>query len=216
MTYQDSLIQKLKGQPYEQGGITGGVQGGTAVNVPPIQAPAPEPTPSPTPAPQAKANALGQYANRLEGFDSTKLNSGHNSPKYQIARALSNFDPRQGVTPDVLAALNGLGIGQFSGSGDKVSIANGDPRFEGVNSIDLVRVFHDPNGTGGWQYGAEGLAPAAAAPRAGIGGGGGGFGLPGLLQGDPNAGIQQALQNIGGLQSSGMLQQLIAALSGGR
>lgn len=120
------------------------------------------------PAKPSYGKTVGQYGNRLEGFNADKLNSDHASPKYLIGRTVSNFDPRKGVTPEVLDALNSLGIGQFSGSGDKVQIVNGDPRFEGVNSIDLVRGFKDPNGTGGWQFGAEGgPASAPAAPAAG-------------------------------------------------
>jgi len=168
--------------------------------------------------PPPPAGGLGQYANSLEGFDSAKLNSTHDSPKYQIGRALSQFDPRQGVTPDVLAALNKLGVGQFSGSGDKVSIANGDPRFEGVNAIDLVRGFDDPNGTGGWQYGAEGGPAAAPAPGpAGMGGAPpmqGGAALDGMLSGDPMAAIQAALAQQAGTGGKNSLQSLIAALGG--
>jgi hypothetical protein len=157
---------------------------------------------------------VGKYGSALEGYDSGKLNSGHASPKYLIGRTLSNFDPRQGVTPEVLAALNSLGIGQFSGSKDKVQIANGDPRFEGVNAIDLVRGFNDPNSGGGWQFGAEGGPSQAAAPQAG--GLFKGSSIPQMLQGDASAGIQQALANIGGLSNPSRIQQLIAALSGGQ
>lgn len=113
---------------------------------------------------QAPAGGGGGY--RLEGFDSGKLgNAEHNTPKYQIARALQNFDPKAGVTPEVLAALNALGIGTFEGQGDKVRVSgNMDPRFEGYTTIDLVRGFKGPGGGQAWQYGAENPnAPAAGA-----------------------------------------------------
>lgn len=178
---------------------------------------APNPALGPAAAPPAAAGGLGSYANRLEGFDAGKLaDTTHNSPKYQLGRALSQFDPRQGVTPDVLASLNKLGLGTFSGSGDKVSIAGGDPRWDGVNSIDLVRGFHDPNGTGGWQYGAEGPAPAGGAPAGGqkAPAGFGGAPLNSALTGDPMAAIQAAI----GQQAGGgdYLQSLLAKLRGGQ
>jgi hypothetical protein len=214
---------------YERGGVLGDrrkavidqLRGGTAGPLaPPAGGLAPTPndsgmagaTPAQASAPAPAPSGLGQYANRLEGFDAGKLNSAHDSPKYQIGRALSQFDPRQGVTPDVLAALNKLGIGEFAGSGDKLSIAHGDPRFEGVSSLDVVRGFKDPTGTGGWQYGVDGPAPS------GGGAPGGGLQAPGgiasLLQGSGTSNIASALQQISGLSQPSRLQQLIAALGG--
>lgn len=197
---------------------TAPVQMGTSVNDPSMGGMGA--VPSGAGAASAPASGgLGQYANRLEGFNSEKLNnSAHNTPKYLIGRALSNFDPRQGATPEVLDALNKLGIGNFSGSGDKVSIANGDPRFDGVNSIDLVRGFKDPNGTGGWQYGAEGPAgPGGAQGGGSLGGGmpmpqGGNMADP-MLGGDPMAKIQAALASYGGENQN--LKALMAQLQGG-
>ena len=124
--------------------------------VDPTESPAPVSAPAPSPKPA--------YA--MEGFDSGKLgNAEHNTPKYQIARAIQNFDPKAGVTPEVLAALNALGIGTFEGQGDKVRVSgNMDPRFEGYTTIDLVRGFRGPGGGQAWQYGAENPdAPAAGA-----------------------------------------------------
>jgi hypothetical protein len=207
---------------YERGGVLGDrrkavidqLRGGTAGPLaPPADTPlAPPPVADAPAAPVPAPSGLGQYANRLEGFDAGKLNSAHDSPKYQIGRALSQFDPRQGVTPDVLAALNKLGIGEFAGSGDKLSIAHGDPRFEGVSSLDVVRGFKDPTGTGGWQYGVEGP------PQSGGGAPGGGLQAPGgiasLLQGSGTSNIAAALQQISGLSQPSRLQQLIAALGG--
>jgi hypothetical protein len=160
---------------------------------------------APLAAPAAPAAAGGQTY-KMEGFDAGKMaDLTHDSPKYQIARAIQGFDPRQGVTPEVLAKLNTLGIGQFSGSGDKVTIANGDPRFEGVNAIDLVRGFKDPNSDGGWQFGAENTnAPQQAGggtPRAMAtagGAGSDGYGLDPLLTGDPLAKIQAAISKQAG------------------
>ena len=199
--------------PYETGGIRNpnrkdalieALSGGTAAapaNAPGVQADTT--APAQTQAAPSYGKSVGQYGNQLEGFDAGKLNSEHASPKYLIGRTLSNFDPRQGVTPEVLSALNSLGIGQFSGSKDKLSIANGDPRFEGVNALDVVRDFE---GGGGWQYGVEGGPTAAPAAR-------GGFGL-GL---NPTASIGGALQNLAGTSDTQtILQRLIAELSGAR
>lgn len=155
--------------------------------------------------PTQKGLQLGKFAGKLEGFDTGKLNdASYTSPKYAIGRALSNFDPRQGVTDEVLAALNNSGAGQQYKrlSADKVVGQDG-------RVIDLVRGLNDPNGTGGWQLGLED-APA--------GGGAVNFGgstIPALLQGDAQGGIGQALQNIGALGQSGLLQELIARLRGG-
>lgn len=100
-----------------------------------------------TPTSPASPPSLGQYA--LEGFDPTKLSSGHSSPKYQIGRVLSQFDPRQGLTPELLNQLNALGIGTFSGQRDKLHVEGGDPRFNGLSNFDVVRDFE---GNGGWQF----------------------------------------------------------------
>ena len=99
--------------------------------------------------------SVGDYGSRLEGFDAGKLGSEHDSAKYQIGRTLSHFDPRQGITPEALAALNGLGIGSFSGQGDKLNVTGGSHGLQGATDLDVVRGFHDPNSGGGWQYGVE-------------------------------------------------------------
>jgi hypothetical protein len=195
--------------------------GGDVIPAMPAAAPTDPTTPPLADAPAAapsglKGGPLGQYGNALEGFDSGKL-ANKEDPKYDIGRVLSNFDPRQGVTGDVLKALNGLGIGQFSGSGDKLHIANGDPRFDGVSDLDVVRGFHDPTGGGGWQYGVEG-GPSGPAPQ-------GGAqpkltssllapsSLSSLLQGNPQANIQQALGAL--QQQSPTIQTLLAQLMQG-
>lgn len=153
-------------------------------------------------------STLGAFANRLEGFDSGKLNdASYNSPKYAIGRALSGFDPRQGVTDDVLKALNSSGAGQQYTrlSGDKV-------RGQDGRVVDLVRGFNDPNGTGGWQLGLE--DEAGAQPVGGQRPSFTGSAIPGLLQGDAMGGIQSALGKLGQTQDDSLLQRLIAQLGG--
>jgi hypothetical protein len=60
----------------------------------------------------------------LNGYDYGKLTDPtHNSAKYQIGRTLATFNPTSGFNDSVLAALNALGFGQFSGSGDHLSLS---------------------------------------------------------------------------------------------
>ena len=209
----DGLIKKLNGDEEDPAplgmpgtpgnpntGISGGL-GNIAQAVAGLQPGAVQASPA--------KSTLGAFANRLEGFDSGKLNdASYNSPKYAIGRALSGFDPRQGVTDAVLAALNSSGAGQQYTrlSGDKV-------RGQDGRVVDLVRGFNDPNGTGGWQLGLEDEGgPAPAAKR-----GGGmfaGSSIAPLLQGDAQAGIQSALGKFGQSQDDSLIQQLIAKLGG--
>jgi hypothetical protein len=120
-----------------------------------VEAPALEGAPAGAPPPVNYGGEVGQYGSALEGFDAGKLAGDHDSAKYQIGRALSHFDPRQGITADALGALNGLGIGTFSGQGDKLSVTGGSHGLQGDTDLDVVRGFHDPTGGGGWQYGVE-------------------------------------------------------------
>ena len=155
------------------------------------------------------------------GINKDKYDSGHDSPKYQVLRALSGFDPSQGVTPDVLAALNGLGLGTFSGKGDKINVGGQiDPRFDGYTEFDLIRGFNDPNNQSKkWGFGGTG-APGQPdhQPQSWQGGGMGlGIaqgGLHSLLSGDPMAGIQAAIGQYAGQGDN--LKALLAQLQGGR
>lgn len=95
----------------------------------------------------------GSY--QTAGWDPSKIEAGHTSPKYQIGRTLSNFDPTQGITPELLAALNALGLGTFSGSGQNLSITGADPEFGyDASSGDIIRGFQGGSGTdAAWQFG---------------------------------------------------------------
>jgi hypothetical protein len=151
---------------------------------------------------QALAGGLGQYAGKLEGFDKGKLDSGHDSPKYQFGRTMSQFDPKGGITQAMLDALNGLGLGTVSGKvgGDKISVGgNVDPRFQGVTEFDIIR---DLENGGGWQWDGGGGAPSAAPQQAG--------GLSPLLAGNPMQGIQAALGQYS--EQGDNLKALLAAL----
>ncbi len=153
--------------PYEQGGITGH----TGMQAPPIQAPAPTPMspegPQATPPPAAPAPDFS----RLTGYDQGKFNDPNkHDAKYDMGRTLAQFDPRAGLTPEVIDALNKLGYGTFSGSGDKLSLSGltdvgrqnnltGD-----YQNADFNVGFKSGNGKWGYQDpAAEAAAPAAAA-----------------------------------------------------
>lgn len=103
-----------------------------------------------------------------DSWDRGKLEGEHDSPKYQIGRTLRMFDPRAGVTPEVLAALNKLGLGTFSGERDKLSVGGSvDPRFNGVTAFDVGRNFSKPDGSTGsdaWSF--QNDMPQASAPVA--------------------------------------------------
>jgi hypothetical protein len=128
---------------------------------------------------------------------------------------MSQFDPKGGITQDLLDALNALGLGNVTGGigGDKISIGNADPRFEGVTEFDIIR---DLENGGGWQWGglngkaaqSQG-APGVGGNRPGLGGAGG---VNALLQGDPYGGIQAALEQ----SRSPNIDALLAQLMGGQ
>lgn len=148
--------------PQSQGGLAANPNTGTMGG-------APMGVVSPAQQPQYQNPGLGQYASSMQGFDSGKLNSDHSTPKYQFARVASNFDPSQGITPDMLGQLNGLGIGQFSGQGDKLHIANGSPEFNGISDFDVNQGFKTGQGQWAWQpegqmSGAGGAGAVTAQP----------------------------------------------------
>lgn len=169
-------------------------------------APAVEPvksvTPAATPAPAAKPT-WGQYM--PEGYDPRKIESGHDSPKYQVGRVVSQFDPSAGLTPEVIGALNKLGIGDFSAiDGDKLRVTgNMDPRFEGVTEFDMIRAFSGgPNGEGRdphWGWGAIGgpnFRPEGSERKLSF--------LP------QSSYVQQALQEVDPARDNAALQALMA------
>lgn len=170
------------------------------------------------PAPAAKTYGLSA------GYDQAKLASGHDSPKYQIGRTLQKFDPQQGVTPEVLAALNALGLGNFSGSGDKVNIANGDPRFNGVTAIDLARDFSHADGSTGaseWDFGVDdgsgGAAAAPSQPGETLYDNGGVIGTPSAAQSPQDSLYERLLRQLQEtVGTPGADQAAIAKILGGR
>jgi len=155
---------------------------------------------------------------RTMGYDPGKFNDPNKHDfKYDTARVLSRFDPRQGLSPDVINALNGeLGntYGNFSGAGDKLSLtgAKGAKDAADFANQDWIYAHKDNSDATKWNFGGGG-APDAAAGGGGALAAGMGGGLPSQLQGDPMAMIQQALSKYG---NSPNLQALLAQLGGGQ
>jgi hypothetical protein len=121
-----------------------------------------------TEQPAQEEQDLGWGSYGYSGLNQNKVDAGHDSPKYQISQVLSNFDPRKGITGEVLEALNKLGLGTFSGQDDKLYVGgNVDSRFGDVLSSDMVTGFKTGNGTwGAWGSPLDGggQAPATSAP----------------------------------------------------
>lgn len=155
--------------PYESGGVTGGEEAKRAREAllsqlggslpldeknAPVGSDMPEaPTDMKLAAPDY--TKLGQYANKLQGYDLNKFNNPYDqwSEKYKIGAVQSHFDPLQGVTPELLQALNSLGIADFSGQGDQLSVGNskGDPRFGHGGAADVVKGLKGQNNDTAWQ-----------------------------------------------------------------
>lgn len=203
-----SLVDALA--PPTNTGISGiGLPGG--VEAPPLEAPASPESPAAMPAAPAH-----KYA--LEGYDAAKLaDPNKHDPKYDIGHVMEQFDPHGGLQQaGLMEALNKLGIGQFSATGDRLNVANGSGAFNGMNSWDAIHGSH--SGAPGWQFGVDSNLDTAAPAPAQAGGGAmpqpGGAQLDGLLTGDPLAAIQAGIaQQAGGKNT---LQQILASLRGGQ
>jgi hypothetical protein len=135
-----------------------------------------------------------------------------------MGRVLSEHDSRQGITPEVLAGLNGLGFGNFSGQGDKLSLAGLTDKGRQANlrgdykDADFNVGFKSGNGK--WGY-ADPVAEAQEMAAGGQGGPGmfAGSSISPILQGDAQGNIQNALGKLSA--PSDLLQQLLAQLQGG-
>jgi hypothetical protein len=154
------LLDLLSKKPAESGGVTGGTatQGSLDQGLAPVPAAAPAPAPS--------------Y--NMRGFDAGKMaaDPSQQSEKYKIGNIFKKYDPKGGVTPELLAELNGLGIAEFSGQGDRLTVNNtkNDPRFGRGGTSDVVYGLKGQNADTAWQpwFIDEG---GGAAPGAGATGG---------------------------------------------
>ena len=165
----------------------------------------PQGNPSPTaglaqPAPPKPSyEGWGQFM--PQGLEQSNVQKGVTDPKYQIAQIQSHFDPRQGITPELVQALNGLGIGQFrSDARDKLYVdGQMDPRFKDVVSSDIINSY-DPGKGGTWNgWGGTSVDPQ---PSAGMG----------QAQMPMNVGTAIAGQPQGGDYASQLMKQIMQTL----
>lgn len=160
----------------------------------------------------------GQFAN-YGAYASEKMARPWDqmTEKYKIGTVLSHFDPRQGLTPEVIQALNDANIhgAKFSAAGaDKLNVENagGWDRFGSGGIGDVIEGFKTGNGKwGAWadpnlepetnvempQDGRPSFAGSTISP---------------MLQGNAQTGIHDALAQVGGLAGSSRIQELIKAL----
>lgn len=173
----DELLKKNGGNTGVSGyGMPGGVEtpglDPGATTPPDIGAATSTPTPT-----ASSAAPAASYA--MRGFDAGKLaaDPSQQSEKYKIGNVMKQFDPKAGVTPDMLAALNALDIAKFSGSGDKLTVENtkNDPRFGRGGTADVVYGLKGQNADTAWQpwFVDEGAAAGAPAMTGGAGMAGG-------------------------------------------
>lgn len=121
------------------------------------------------------AGGLGQFADALGGFDTSKFDGVDESPKYIVGRVLSKYPP----TPDglkqalpeiqALSEQYGLGDVQITGSkGDKLSFGGAtNPKFQGITEFDVIKAAGE--GGKGWQWldpnaTADGAVSSSASP----------------------------------------------------
>ena len=162
---RDALLYALE-KPKPKSGNTGV----TGLGLDPTL-PLPEINASQTPEASAPSAPAATYA--MRGFDAGKLarDPSEQSEKYKIGNVFKKYDPKGGVTPELLAELNALGIAGFSGGGDKLTVENtkNDPRFGRGGTSDVVYGLKGQNADTAWQpWYDENLA--AAAPGAGSSG----------------------------------------------
>ena len=172
--------------------------------------------------PSAPAAPVRDFS-RLSGYDEGKFNANKNDAKYQMGGVLSGFDPRQGVTPEVLAGLNKLGYGTFSGQGDKLSLSGLTDAGRAANlqgdykDADFIGGFKTGNGKWGYADPVEEAKQAAAAPQGGQMMPFMGSRIASPLQSSGSDNVQAALGQMGGAATdSSLLQKLIAQLGGGQ
>lgn len=220
--------------PLQQPGpVGGGMELPPIGGMPPIQTTVKTPADfAPTPGTPIPPSALqsgatdyrktGKYASTA--YDPGKLARPweEQSEKHRIGNVLSNFDPSQGLTPEVIAALNAADIygAKFSGAGDKLTVDNagGHERFGKGGTSDVNIGFKTGKGTwGAWtdpnlpeNQAAGGAAGGGAVPGGGGMGPMGGIPMDALLSGDPMAKIQAALAQLTGPRTNA--QALLEAL----
>lgn len=230
-TYQTALVDELdprrRGTMAEDADRVGpridntGIAGGQAqtIDQPILSGPlvdaAPPATSSSTATPDYKK--LGKYAGQMSAWSTSADNPSEKfarpwdqqSERYKLLTVLSNFDPTQGITPDVINALNAADIkgARFSGSGDKLNAMNlqGWKDFDKEGIGDVIQGFKTGKGQWvPWSPENTGGGGGAAPVHAGL--------ISPLLTGSAGGNIQSALSRFG--ESPDLIQQLIARLQG--
>lgn len=153
------------GQNLGAGGIAPGEGAPNSGPAPALDQPIASPTtPADLPRPGGPTSGFG----RLSGFNEAKFNDPNKHDfKYDTARVMSQFDPRAGFTPEVIAALNKLGYGTFSSSGgDKLSLtgAKNAPDAADFTNQDWIFAKDANSDATKWQFGGGGAAPVDNAP----------------------------------------------------
>lgn len=169
--YEELAKRAAQMAPMDNTGVAGGKdRGGFATE------PSQSDTNTPPPTDYTK---MGQFANRMgawNGNEKFDRNWDDKSERYKMLTVMSHFDPNAGVTPELIAALNGANIygAKFSGSGDKLTVDNagGYDRFGTGGTGDVIAGFKDPNNTNK-QWGAWQVDDNPQAAGGGPGGGGG-------------------------------------------
>jgi hypothetical protein len=145
------------------------------------------------------------------GFDPAKWSdANHQTPKYVSTRLMTEAgDQKDGANRqkylDAMKEAYGADNFRFNGK-DKISIDGGKSFVDvwgGAGAGLYTPAWQDESSQGGPEVQAE-------MPGVGMG-----SALSPMLQGNAQSNIQAALQNIGGLQDSTRLQELIKALGGG-
>lgn len=149
------------GMPGTQGNPNTGVGGGEIPGPP--QGPQLPTVPIVSPTENQPATLRSPNLGNTMGLDPNKFNDPNKHDfKYDTQRTLSAFDPRQGFTPEVLEALNGLGYGTFSSSGgDKLSLSGAKNAKDAADFSDQDWIFaKDANSDATkWNFGGGGAAP---------------------------------------------------------
>lgn len=190
-------VNQAEGDP-NQGEVPPGVVGPPE----PFAPAAPE---GPTGPPQT--NDFG----RVMGYDEGKFKDPNKHDfKYDTARVLSRFDPRQGFTPDVINALNselGATYGDFSGEGDKLSLKNARGAKDAADfaNQDWIYAHKANNDATKWNFGGGGAAGGGGDVPNGI--------VPGT-GGDMSGAALQPILNEGVPTDNGFFEKLLAQARG--
>lgn len=148
-TLEDQLTDDLTDEQWARPGS----QYGTYPTDPPAPGADDFPGDKPPADGQQSSTPLPYNYGRMAGYDEGKFKDlTHKSGKYEIGRTLSLYNPQSGITPEALAALNKLGYGTFSGSGQKLSLQG---LTDAGRAAKIQQDFTDEDWIQGYQGGAN-------------------------------------------------------------